>query len=142
MQISLFLKKSGVKVPALLVTAAGLLLFAQLGYADETTQTGLGAVAQSALNVFATVVEAIAAAAYVAGVGFGIGAIMKFKQHKDNPTQIPIGTPIALLFISVALVFLPTVIDVTGKTLFKGGKTGGSGGTGVSILQEQSKTGK
>jgi hypothetical protein len=25
------------------------------------------------------------------GVGFGIGAIAKFKQHKENPTQIHIG---------------------------------------------------
>jgi hypothetical protein len=25
---------------------------------------------------------------FIAGKGFGIGAIMKFKQHKDNPTQI------------------------------------------------------
>jgi L-asparagine transporter-like permease len=25
------------------------------------------------------------------GIGFGIGAIAKFKQHKENPTQIHIG---------------------------------------------------
>ncbi|HEY6534534.1 MAG TPA: hypothetical protein VIY08_01795 [Candidatus Nitrosocosmicus sp.] len=25
---------------------------------------------------------------FIAHMGFGIGAIMKFKQHKDNPTQI------------------------------------------------------
>jgi hypothetical protein len=27
--------------------------------------------------------------AEIAGLGFAIGAIMKFKQHKDNPTQRP-----------------------------------------------------
>ena len=34
-------------------------------------------------------------------------AIFKFKQHKDNPTQVPVGTPVAMLAISAALVFLP-----------------------------------
>ena len=43
--------------------------------------------------------------AYIAGLGFGVAAIFKFKQHKDNPTQVLIGTPIALIAISSALVF-------------------------------------
>jgi intracellular multiplication protein IcmD len=38
---------------------------------------------------------------------------MKFKQHKDNPTQTPIGTPIALVFIAAALLFLPSILGVT-----------------------------
>jgi hypothetical protein len=35
------------------------------------------------------------------GLGFSIGAILKFKQHKDNPTQepIPLSTLVALKFI-------------------------------------------
>jgi intracellular multiplication protein IcmD len=36
-------------------------------------------------------------------------AILHFKQHKDGPTQIPIGTPISLEFIAAALLFLPTI---------------------------------
>ena len=27
----------------------------------------------------------------ILGLGFGIGAILKFKQHKDNPTQFHFG---------------------------------------------------
>jgi intracellular multiplication protein IcmD len=57
-------------------------------------------------------------------LGFSIGAIMKFKQHKDNPTQIPIGTPIALIFIAAALLFLPTILGIAGATMF--GSSGGS----------------
>ncbi|MFZ1021349.1 MAG: hypothetical protein WCE82_10870 [Halobacteriota archaeon] len=37
------------------------------------------------------------------GVGFIIAAIYKFWQSKLNPTQIPIGTPIALLVALVKL---------------------------------------
>jgi intracellular multiplication protein IcmD len=54
----------------------------------------------------------------IPGLGFSIGAILKFKQHKDNPTQTPIGTPIALVFIAAALLFLPSIIGITGETLF------------------------
>ena len=55
---------------------------------------------------------------YVLGMGFAVGAVFKFKAHKDNPTQIPVGTPIALIFIAAVLIFLPSIFDVAGTTLF------------------------
>jgi intracellular multiplication protein IcmD len=70
---------------------------------------------------------------YLAGLGFSIGAVMKFKQHKDNPAQIPIGTPIALVFIAAALLFLPTILSVTGETMFGSGRsTAGPTGTVIT----------
>ncbi|MEY9844696.1 hypothetical protein [Streptacidiphilus sp. MAP5-3] len=38
----------------------------------------------------------------------------------DKEPVVPIGTPLALLFVSAALIFLPTVIAITGGTLFGG----------------------
>ena len=61
------------------------------------------------------------AVAYIAGLGFGVAAIFKFKQVKDNPTQIPISTPFALLGVSTLLVFLPGVIEPAGRTMFGSG---------------------
>ena len=89
-------------------TCLGLLLFA-------------GAAAAASLTV----------GSYLAGLGFSVGAIMKFKAHKDNPTQIPIGTPVALVFISAALLFLPTILGIAGATMFStgGGKTAGPEGS-------------
>jgi intracellular multiplication protein IcmD len=78
----------------------------------------IGSVASNITKTFANLTKLITAGSYLAGLGFSIGAIMKFKQHKDNPTQIPIGTPIALVFISAALLFLPSILDVTGATMF------------------------
>jgi hypothetical protein len=60
----------------------------------------------------------INASPYFAGLGFSLAAILKFKQHKDNPTQIPIGTPIALIFIAALLLFLPTLLPAAGVTDF------------------------
>ena len=91
----------------------------------------LGTMASSITQTFTNVAKLITAGSYLAGLGFSVGAIMKFKQHKDNPTQIPIGTPIALVFIAAALLFLPSILGVTGATMFGtgGGTTAGPTGT-------------
>lgn len=39
-------------------------------------------------------------------------------QAKAVPTQVPISQPIALLFIAATLVFVPSVFQTTGTTLF------------------------
>jgi intracellular multiplication protein IcmD len=79
---------------------------------------GIGTVAGQVTSNLGNIARLITAAAYVAGMAFVIGSIVKFKAHKDNPTQIPIGTPIALLFLGAALIFVPTVFKSAGQTLF------------------------
>ena len=54
----------------------------------------------------------------VGGIGLIAAALVKFKQHKDNPTQIPIGTPIALSLIAVSLLVLPTLLGPAGVPMF------------------------
>lgn len=102
-------------------------LFAK-GGGGGNNQT-LGDVAAGITATFADIAYMITGGSYIAGLGFSIGAIMKFKQHKDNPTQIPIGTPIALVFIAAALLFLPSILNITGQTMFSGGQVAGPSGT-------------
>ncbi|KTD19356.1 protein IcmD (DotP) [Legionella lansingensis] len=115
-----------------------LLLFtAYLGlmvFAGEVAASGktLGNMASSITGSFTSIAKLITAGSYLAGLGFSIGAIMKFKQHKDNPTQIPIGTPIALVFIAAALLFLPSILGVAGQTMF--GETGSVAGPSGTIF--------
>ena len=80
--------------------------------------SGIGSVAAQVTSNVGNIAKLVTAASYVAGMAFAVGAIVKFKAHKDNPTQIPIGTPIALLFVGAALIFVPTVFKVSGSTLF------------------------
>jgi hypothetical protein len=51
----------------------------------------------------------------IAGLGFAIDAIMKFKPHKDNPIQIPIGTSIALFLIAKELQLRPDTVQSPGS---------------------------
>lgn len=100
--------------------------------AAGSSQT-LATMATSITKTFESVGKLITAGSYIAGLAFAIGAIMKFKAHKDNPTNVPIGTPVGLTFIAAALLFLPSILSVTGNTMFGGeGKTAGPGGTNFS----------
>jgi hypothetical protein len=77
---------------------------------SSSTQS-IGELASSITSSFTNLTKLITAGSYLAGLGFSVGAIMKFKQHKDNPTQVPIGTPVALVYIAAALLFLPSILS-------------------------------
>lgn len=79
---------------------------------------GLAKMAQSMQDSFESIAKLITAGAYIAGLGFAGGAIFKFKAHRDNPTQIPVGTPLAMMFIAAALLFMPALFNAAGKTVF------------------------
>lgn len=98
---------------------------------EAAASMDIGKMASTITGSFTNLTKLITAGSYLAGLGFSIGAIMKFKQHKDNPTQIPIGTPIALVFIAAALLFLPSILGVTGATMFGAGGSKTAGPTGT-----------
>ena len=112
----------------LIIILSGSLFFSPTLWAAATSA---GGVASEVIKSFSELAKLISASSYLAGLAFSIGAIMKFKQHKDNPTQIPIGTPIALVFIAAALLFFPSVLSSLGGTMFEGGGTV-AGATGVA----------
>ena len=89
-----------------------------MGTAALAAGSGVGTIAANVTSNLANIAKLITAASYVAGMGFAVGAIVKFKAHKDNPTQIPIGMPVALLFVGAALIFIPSVFSSGGATLF------------------------
>ena len=104
------------------VLALGMLASATT-FASTAT---IGTLASNVTQSFSAIGALMTGVAYLAGLGFGISAVFKFKQHKDNPTQIPIGTPFALLAVSVVLIFLPSIYAPAGATVF--GSSGGTGG--------------
>ena len=96
----------------------------------EASALTIGGIADNVTAMISNIAKLVTATAYIAGMGFAVGAILKFKQHKENPTQIPIGTPIMLLGVAAALLFLPAILGIAGESLFgAGAQTGGVGGT-------------
>lgn len=116
-----------------------LMLFTVFYVGDAFAADGakdLGGIAEQITSSFEGIGKLILGIAFVAGLGFTMASIFKFKQHKDNPTQIPLGTPIALLAVGVALIFLPNIIAPAGQTIFgKEVKAGGFQGDTSELPQ-------
>lgn len=74
-----------------------------------TSEPSIGELAESVTSSFTNLTILITGASYIAGLGFTIGALLKFKQHRDNPTQVPLIDPLTLLGIAAALMFLPSI---------------------------------
>ena len=95
----------------------------------------IGGLADSIVGSFENIGKMILGLSFIAGLGFGAAAMFKFKQHKDNPQQNPIGNPITMLLISAALVFLPGFYAPMGATMgLSENKAGGYEGDGIKTM--------
>ena len=54
----------------------------------------------------------------VGGFGLAAAAVLKFKQHKDNPQQVHVPESVALLLLGVVLLILPTILASTTGMIF------------------------
>ena len=90
----------------------------------------IGDVSQTIGSSFPHLAKLITSGSYIAGLAFSIAVIIKFKAHKDNPTQVPIGLPITLAIIAASLLFLPSILSASGETIF-GNKKETAGPKGI-----------
>ena len=96
----------------------------------------IAGIANTITGSFESIGKLMVATAYLAGFGLTIGAIFKFKQHKDNPQQTPMGIPITMLLVGIALIFLPNIISPAGTSILgTGATTGGFTGNGITIVK-------
>lgn len=107
------------------------LFVSPLAFAEANNVANLGDIAENVTEIFPSFVKLTIALCYVLGIGFAAAAIMKFKQHKDNPQQITLGGPVAMVAISAALMFAPAVMQSAGESVF-GGDVGMYGEVGSS----------
>lgn len=81
------------------------------------TTDNLGKTAENIIGSLTGVTSLIVSISVVAGLGFGVASIFKFKQHKDNPTQVPLGQPLSLLAIAVMLIWIQYLLQASGQTI-------------------------
>lgn len=117
----------------LLLMGAACFVFGTVVFAGAAgggdSATGIGSVAAQVTSNLGNIARLITAVSYVAGMAFAIAAIAKFKNYKENPTQVQISTPIVFLALATLLLFLPSLFKASGSTLFgQSGKTGGVSG--------------
>lgn len=93
-------------------------LFSTVALGEGTTLATLSKKVVVQANAIA---QLMTVAAYVAGVGFALAGILQFKAHKDNPQQTPLSKPIVYIVVAACLLFLPTIMNIAGSSLFEGG---------------------
>jgi RsiW-degrading membrane proteinase PrsW (M82 family) len=52
---------------------------------------------------------------YVIGIAFVVGSIMRYSEHRKNPSQTPISRVIFLLLAGLAIGFFPVMIEYMGE---------------------------
>jgi intracellular multiplication protein IcmD len=83
----------------------------------------LGSLATNVIKSLDPITKLLTAGAYVGGTTFFIVAVFMFKQHKENPTQVPLSKPMMILAMSSALIFLPSFIGSVSQTIFGGSQS-------------------
>lgn len=114
------------------VILKGIILGAVMCVHAEEANTGIARIANSVGSNLSALADLVGQVAFLAGLLFFVSAVFKFKQHKDNPTQVPIGTPLSMLAISAALMFMGNFIAPLGETLFGEGAQTGRGASDLT----------
>ena len=88
---------------------------------------GLGNLTTNLRSTASSVTDIFSLVAYVVGVGFGIKAALKFKEHNESKGQIPVSQPITLAVVAALLLALPTLMIMIRDSVM------GTGTSNVSI---------
>jgi len=123
------------KYKLLFAIVAGLAITG-VAFAEGTAGgDGIGGIATKVTDTLASVGKMMVAISYLAGFGFLTFGVLKFKQHKDNPTQVTLGTPIVMTLIGAVLVFIGGFIAPLGETFgLKKEDVGGFSGSGTDNI--------
>lgn len=117
-----------------------------LGYAGVATlgMAGMDAAqAQGILTVtngltpqMGGIADVLSSIAYLAGIGFGIKAALKLKEHNESKGQVPISAPITMAIVAGLLIALPSLLSMSSEAIFGTGnkKTGLTGGGALKTL--------
>jgi len=83
----------------------------------------LASVFTNLIKVLQPAATFITGASYVAGVGFGISALLGFKNHSEQPQQVPIKQPMIKAVVAVCLVYFGYFLQNSAGTIFGTGAT-------------------
>lgn len=114
----------------------GGLVFGWLGSFSSYLEVGTPDLNGILANITAAISDfpgLVSAISYILGLLIGIQALIKIKEHVENPDQTPIREALIRLFVGAALFGLPTLFTAM-LTMINGGEGVGGWGQTQSIL--------
>ena len=85
---------------------------------SDDGSSGIKAIFNNVYADFGSVAQLMGGIAYLAGLIFVFASLLKVKQHRDNPAQVPISTAVIFLIAGVGLIFLPSTLQEGATTIF------------------------
>ena len=85
---------------------------------DAAMAQDLKAVTNNLHGQLPGIADILSAVSYLAGIGFGIKAALKLKEHNDTKGQVPISAPITMAVVAALLIALPTLLTTSKGTIF------------------------
>ncbi len=67
----------------------------------------LGTIANNLLVPATGIAHMLNLASVICGTGFLLAAVLQYKNHRDNPQEVPLSRPVTYLILGLALVLLP-----------------------------------
>lgn len=94
----------------------GLISIAATYSIPAFSQVGLGQVAGNATTATDLMTSVLCDIFYVIGIAFVVASVVKFREHRDNPSQTPLMRPVMFLIIGLLIGVFPFIIQwTTGK---------------------------
>jgi hypothetical protein len=100
------LKRACTVLGLLLLT--GVALAAQSGELPSTGMS-IGSFANELMGPAKLLTKVFEDVALVAGVGFLFAALVQYKAHRENPSQVRLSKPVSYVFFGVVLILFPFV---------------------------------
>jgi hypothetical protein len=89
----------------------GLALLSTLAWADNAMSLGsVGDIATTLSTVVMGISKLLFYAIIVCGIAFILGAIIQYKNHRANPQQVRLSTPVIFLIVGIVLVGFPLLL--------------------------------
>lgn len=84
-----------------------LFLLAFLPSIVFAADVSLGQLSTSLMGPVSVLADLMYKICYVLGAMFLLGSVLQYKNHRDNPSQVPISRPILLLVFGLILIGFP-----------------------------------
>ncbi len=129
-----FIKTVGRGIVKCLPIIVGVGLVSGICFADGSDVT-IQTIASNMQSTVSSVANIISNVALVVGLSLVCASFFKLKQHKDQPTQVPISNGVTLLVIGAALTVFPLLLPTANQAAFGSGVTTGTvGGDDMKTL--------
>lgn len=121
--MQMFFKSKIFRVATIFITAIFFFPIARAdsSYGNEVGQaTSLGQASLNAIEPIGIFTGVLYDLCYILGTAFVLGSFIRYKEHRNNPSQTPISRPIMLCIFGLILLAVPFLTQLSASSKILG----------------------